>query len=171
MYNALYFLFTLSLVAYYTVIAALYLLQSSANEFASGVRLLYTLVAVIFLIFYLFWESRHGCAFSYWFPLHGTRRVEARDWRFGVLIRLALSLVLIRLFAALLLLPGDQQCVLAARPTYDGMPLFSCISVRTFLLSSLATLLLVTALLFYATAPQYRVTRRSAAVDVYSAAT
>ncbi len=153
MYISLYTLFAFTLLCYFGALGTLFRAQSSANDLSNTIRLLYVLASVVFVVFYCFWESSHGCAFSYWFPLHGSRRVSRADWRFGILIRFTLSAVFLKM-ATLIFLTADS-CLLADRPLYDDVAIFACFSVRTFLLAALSTAPLSLVLLLYASAPQY----------------
>jgi len=89
------------------------------------------------------WEYRHGDLFSYFFPLHGVRRVEPLTWRLGIMAKTKFVGVILLLLLAVLFTQSHPMF------SADGVQILSAITGLQLLLASVALSFLGIALLLY----------------------
>jgi len=83
--------FTVIGAACYAALFSALFLYAAANALQPpGVVISLAALAVLAAVSafgYTLWECANGSAFSYFFPMHGTRRLTHRTWRIGTLLK------------------------------------------------------------------------------------
>jgi magnesium-transporting ATPase (P-type) len=107
MHKSLITIFTVSailIVAFYFVTYVIYIdnLLGDAPLDAAPQAILVLVASVLVFVVWLVWECAFGTAFRYCAPSHGLRRPTPSSWRAGVLLKAAISALVIDLLATFL---------------------------------------------------------------------
>jgi len=97
---------------------------------------------------YALWECTNGSAFSYFFPLHGARRMAHRTWRIGTLLKTALVGTVLALVVGTLLRADIAWSI-------DNLRILSPLSALDALLVPLCFAFPLAALAVYACGRQF----------------
>ena len=97
---------------------------------------------------YLVWEYLYGDAFSYFFPLHGARRIDDLTWRLGIVLKTKFVSVWLLIFIALLLTHDTPF-------TISGVRVITPVTPLQLLLVGVTQTLLTVPLLVYTVAGHY----------------
>ena len=119
-------------------------------------RAYYVLLGIAFavsLIRYGAWEIENGTAFSYWFPMHGHRRVDDSSWRLGIFVRTEFLTVLLQGVLVVLFRHDYDSLMLS------GVPIFTKLTTWEILLYTVCQVLVDLVLLLYLLAGQYYTVR------------
>lgn len=98
---------TCSFLFVHGVVLVLYLQERETRSEVSNERALATLRMLCFIALltdvapYVGWEMQYGSAFSYFWPLHGARRLRDDTWRIGIFLKTLLITDFIALLFAL----------------------------------------------------------------------
>lgn len=125
--------------------------EESTERDLNALRVLCTIGLIVSFVPFIGWELEYGSAFSYFWPLHGVKRISKYTWRVGVFLKTVLLAHTVALIAAALtsLLPLDDE----QQRSLFRLPLTSRLSYLDALLVPVCTAFPVAAMLIYTGVP------------------
>lgn len=98
--------FIIGVVAFLAVVITVFVLYISSSSSLSYDKDIFNLKLTLWCgilfsgIAYVGWEAEYGSAFSYYLPMHGSKRVQRKQWEVGIFIRSTfVAMVLAQVFA------------------------------------------------------------------------
>lgn len=125
-------------------------------------RAISALALVLSSVSFLAWELNYGSAFSYFWPLHGLKRIDDFTWRVGIFVK-AFFIASLVTFLTMLIMHSDDDSSISATKNFsatlsdgdgdDSLPILSRLSYVDALLVPTCIAFPLIALLIYTAVP------------------